>query len=366
MSFLDSAQELANKVSQEIKGKLARYQNQNFRDACMATCALVAMADGVLQDDERKKVIACIQNNEALSHFSATVLRDLFLGFCEQAKDDFTKVEVIKAIRKVKAEHDFADMVVKIGIIIAKSDKDFADVEKAVIKNIISELALNESDYDLGVANSAANTTATSVSQPAPVNQQAPTNLAPWVLGSSLKTLAKGERVALKQVAGADVGEVQAGLSFGNQGSSLTTAIHVYGPDKTLIEVVDIQNRNASNGAVVHKGNTRATSFLGDDEEISFTLAKLASQAVSLLFVIKNTSQGQTIKELNTAVLRLLETNASKRQLLHFTCNLQTKPQALVLARAYRHNNEWKFQAVGEEIPSQSSDTLQKVIASLA
>lgn len=362
MTFLDSAQELANKVTQEIKGKIARYQNQNFRDACMATCALVAMADGVLQDDERKKVIACIQNNEALSHFSATVLRDLFLGFCDQAKDDFTKVEVIKAIRKVKAEHDFADMVVKIGIIIAKSDKDFADVEKAVIKNIISELGLNDSDYDLGVASTAS----TSVSQPANVPQPAPTSMPPWVAGSSLKTLAKGERVALKQVAGADVSELIAGLSFAKQGSSCTAAVHVYGPDKTLIQVVDTQNRTAFNGAVVHKGNTRATSALGDDEEISFNLANLASQAVSLLFVIKNTSQGQTIKELNTAVLRLLETNASKRQLLHFTCNLQTKPQALVLARAYRHNNEWKFQAVGEEIPSQSSDTLQKVIASLA
>ena len=107
-------------------------------------------------------------------------------------------------------------------------------------------------------------------------------------------------------------------------------------------------------------------SALGDDEEIGINLANLPVQAMSLLFVIKNTSQGQAIKELNTAVLRLLETNASKRQLLHFTCNLQTKPQALVLARVYRHNNEWKFQAVGEEIPSQSSDSLQKVIASLA
>lgn len=359
MTFLDSAQDLANKVSQEIKGKVARYQNQNFRDACMATCALVAMADGILQDDERKKVIACIQNNEALSHFSATVLRDLFIGFCEQAKDDFTKVEVIKAIRKVKTENDFADMVVKIGIIIAKSDKEFADVEKAVIKTIISELGLNETDYDLG----GATTTTPNVSQPAPVIQPAATN---WVLGSSLKTLAKGERVSLKQVAGTEVSELQGGLSFANRGSSCTAAIHVYGPDKTLIEVVDIQNRNGSNGAVVHQGNTRATSALGDDEEISFNLAKLANQAVSLLFVIKNTSQGQTIKELNTAVLRLLETNASKRQLLHFSCNLQTKPQAFVLARVYRHNNEWKFQAVGEEIPSQSADSLQKVIASLA
>lgn len=357
MTFLDSAQDLANRVTQEIKGKVARYQNQNFRDACMATCALVAMADGVLQDDERKKVIACIQNNEALSHFSATVLRDLFLGFCEQAKDDFTKVEVIKAIRKVKAEQDFADMVVKIGIIIAKSDKDFADVEKAVIKNIISELGLNENDYDLGVANSAA-----IISQPAP----APANLVPWVLGSSLKTLAKGERVALKQVAGADVSELIAGLSFANQGSSCTAAVHVYGPDKTLIQVVDTQNRTAFNGAVVHVGNTRATSALGDDEEISFNLAAIANQAVSLLFVIKNSNQGQAIKELRTTVLRVVEQSASKRQLLHFAFDLQTKPQALVLTRAYKHNNEWKFQAIGEEIPSQSADSLQKVIASLA
>lgn len=357
MTFLDSAQDLAHKVSQEIKGKIARYQNQNFRDACMATCALVAMADGVLQDDERKKVIACIQNNEALKHFSATVLRDLFLGFCEQAKDDFTKVEVIKAIRKVKAEHDFADMVVKIGIIIAKSDKDFADVEKAVIKSIISELGLNESDYDLGATKQAA-----TVNQPSPP----PASLKPWLAGNSLKALAKGERVSLKQIAGTAVNEITAGLSFADQGPNCTTAIHIYGPDKALIEVVDSQSRTALNGAVVHKGNTRAISALGDDEEVSVNLANLPSQAMSLLFVIKSATPGQAIKELKSTVLRLIEQTVNPRQLLHFAFDLQTKPQALVLARAYKHNNEWKFQATGEEIPSQSADSLQKVIASLA
>ncbi len=356
MTFLDGVQVLAHNVSQEIKGKIARYQNQNFRDACMATCALVAMADGVLQDSERKKVIACIQNNDALSHFSATILRDLFLGFCDQAKDDFTKVEVIKAIRKVKAEHDFADMVVKIGIIIAKSDKDFADTEKAVIRSIISELGLNESDYDLGVSDQA-----TTVNQPAPP----PANLKPWLAGNSLKALAKGERVSLKQVAGTPVNEFIAGLSFANQGSACTAAIHIYGSDKALIEVVDVQNRTAFNGAVIHKGNTRATSALGDDEEISINLANIPGQAQSLLFVIKSATTGDAIKEVRSTV-RLMEQTVNPRQLLHFAFDLQTKPQALVLARAYKHNNEWKFQATGEEIPGQSADSLKRVIASLA
>lgn len=86
MTLLTGVTDLANRVRDEIQSNLGRYQNKKFRDACMGVSALVAMADGILQDEERKKVIACIRNTEALSFFDATELRDIFLGFVIRLK----------------------------------------------------------------------------------------------------------------------------------------------------------------------------------------------------------------------------------------------------------------------------------------
>ncbi len=215
---------LLRDVVTTVSEKAQQFQNQSFADACMANCALFSMADGVLQPEERTKVVACIQNIRDLHCFKATDLRDSFDAFCRQSADSFGRVEVIKAIRKVKDDPDQADMVIKIGLIIAKSKGDLAEVEKAVAREVIRELGLNESDYDLGSATSpphgrlafrlpseqsrtGRDTTPGSYPQtPAPTVAPAPAPTptpaqarTPRVQGTSLKEAKAGERVSFKQ-----------------------------------------------------------------------------------------------------------------------------------------------------------------------
>jgi tellurite resistance protein/stress response protein SCP2 len=367
--MLDTAQDLANRVAAEVKGNIARYKNADFRDACMATCAAVAMADGVLQDEERRKVIACIQNNEALQVFSAADLRDIFVKYCDLAKDEFTKVELFKAIRKVKKDVDLADMVVKIGIIIAKSDQNFAEDEKKVLREIISTLELNEDDYNL---------TGPTTSRPTPAPTPAPVTITPApqptpnlpakITGTSLKEVAKGERLTLSQIVGGPLNELLAGLSFEKTqpGIEFTTAVRFFNKDKQVLGEVNLQAKSAAGGGLTHKGNTRAVSALGDDEEVVINLANLAAQATSVLFVLTNAINGQIIKDLKSADIRLLELGGSNRQVLRFHLALSSKPLALVLARLYLHNGEWKFHAIGEEVQSQAADAASKVVTGFA
>jgi tellurite resistance protein TerB len=364
MAMMGNVQELAARVAEQMKGKLAQYQNQDFRDACMGVCALVAMADGVLSDSERRKVIACIERTEALRHFSAASLRDIFTNFCELAKDDFTKVDVFKAVRKVAGNADQADMVVKIALIIAKSDGDFAAIEKDVICHIIAVLGLNENDYDLSAA-----APATAPSKPAPQAApalSAPTQpLPPLVVGSCLKQMSKGERLSLDQVAAAQLSRLRVGIGFGgNDSGSLTVAVQLYNKDKQLLKTVDWQNQSALD-ALVHHGNTRVTSALGDDQEVSVTLGALASHATSALFVVTNRS-GTAINASSTTQIRIMEEAAPDRQLVRFAHSLQGKPVALIVGRLYLHSAQWKFQAIGEEVSSQPPEALQKLMATFA
>lgn len=365
MALMGNVQELAARVAEQMKGKLAQYQNQDFRDACMAVCALVAMADGVLSDSERRKVIACIERTEALSHFSAASLRDIFTNFCDLAKDDFARVDVYKAVRKVAGNADQADMVVKIALIIAKSDGDFAAIEKDVICQIIGVLGLDESAYDLSTVPTAAPSTP---APQAPAAVTAPTQPQPLpvvVVGNCLKQMSKGERLTLDQVAAAQLSRLRVGIGFaGNDSGRLTVAVQLYNKDKQLLKTVDWQNQSALD-ALVHHGNTRATSALGDDQEVSVTLGALASHATSALFVVTSRS-GTVINAPATTQIRLTEEAAPDRQLVRFAYSLQGKPAALIVGRLYRHNEQWKFQAIGEEISTQPPEALQKLMAAFA
>lgn len=112
----------------------------------MAVCALVTAADGKIEPAEKSKVAAFIQKNEMLQVFDAVELRDIFLKYCELASDEFARLELFSVVRKLKGT-DGAEMAVKVALIIANADGDFADCEKVVVKEICQTLGLSPETY---------------------------------------------------------------------------------------------------------------------------------------------------------------------------------------------------------------------------
>ncbi len=353
-----------------ISDKALQFQNQSFADACMAGCALVTMADGVMQSEERSKVVQCIRNVTDLHYFVATDLRDSFDAFCRQATEPFSRIDVIKAIGKVKSDADQADMVVKIGIIIAKANGEFEEVEKKVIREIIHTLGLNESDYDLDSAPVSATTSAPNPPvTPAPAATPppaatAPATRQPRVQGTSLKDVKPGERVSLKQITGSAPAKLVAGFGWEPDSALLSASALIFDMDKKLLQTVALGSASATAGGVAHNGNTAGTSKVGDDEEISINLAAVPGAANSIVFVIAP-SAGQVARAVKSAYVRLSDPDKNS-QLIRFDFSVQGEAAALVVARVYLNNGEWKFAAVGDAVRNGTADTIQTQIAAFA
>ncbi len=127
--------------------KIARFKNKTFSDAAMATCALMAAADGSVDAAERKKVVGLIGANELLQVFDAADLGKTFLAFCDKAGDEFARLDALSAVRKLKSDNAAADTCVRIAIIIANADGNFDEKEKAVVRELCTVLGLSAETY---------------------------------------------------------------------------------------------------------------------------------------------------------------------------------------------------------------------------
>lgn len=127
--------------------KLAQFNNATFKNAAMAMCALMAAADGSIEASEKKKIVGFIGQSEMLKVFNASELGKLFEENCTKAVDEFARLDLIKTVSKLKGKDIESDMAMKVAVIIAKADGNFAEKEKVVVGELCGALGLNPSTY---------------------------------------------------------------------------------------------------------------------------------------------------------------------------------------------------------------------------
>lgn len=138
-------------MQSQLVSKKNELQSGAFRDASMAMCALVAAADGSIDDSERAKVSGLITSNEALSNFPPESLRSTFETYCAKLTADYQlgKVELVQVVGKTKKKPAEARAVVQIGIIIGGADGNFDDQEKAVVRECCHAVGIDPSEFEL-------------------------------------------------------------------------------------------------------------------------------------------------------------------------------------------------------------------------
>lgn len=115
--------------------------------------------------------------------------------------------------------------------------------------------------------------------------------------------------------------------------------------------VVYYGNLSDPTGSVRHMGDNLTGEGEGDDEQIKIQLDRVPPNAHHLIFVV-NIYDCQRRKQdfglIQNAFIRVVN-GSSGQELLKFnlTDNYAGKT-ALVVGEVYRHNNEWKFAAIGE------------------
>ncbi len=119
----------------------------DFLEAVCAASALVATADGDLDDSELLAAVAAVKSNAALSGaFDARAIETTMDKMCSRAVGRVGKAGLFKEIEDIKADHDMSETVLLVALDVADSG-GISDDEKAVLAKIASTVELDLAKY---------------------------------------------------------------------------------------------------------------------------------------------------------------------------------------------------------------------------
>jgi len=148
--FKDFLQKIKDK-SQEMKTEAMKFKNKDFMNAVAASCAMVARADGSIDDKEKLEMAKFIESYDALKVFKTIDVIRAFNDFVEQYQfsDAIGEAKAMEAVGKFRGKEQQARLIVRICIAIGASDGDFDDGEKQVVRKVCHELQLNAAEFEL-------------------------------------------------------------------------------------------------------------------------------------------------------------------------------------------------------------------------
>ena len=110
-------------------------------------------------------------------------------------------------------------------------------------------------------------------------------------------------------------------------------------------------NLKHPSGAVEHLGDNRTGEGDGDDEAVTIEFEKVPDyiQKIAVTVTIYDASaRGQNFGQVQNAFVRLVDKQTGS-ELLRFDLGEDYSTEtAIVFAEIYRHNGEWKFNAIGQ------------------
>jgi tellurium resistance protein TerD len=107
----------------------------------------------------------------------------------------------------------------------------------------------------------------------------------------------------------------------------------------------------SADGSVEHTGDNRTGAGDGDDEQIKIDLARVPSdvQKVAITCTIDQAdARQQNFGQVANAFVRLVN-EANNQEIVRYDLGEDFSTEtAVIFGEVYRHNNEWKFRAVGQ------------------
>ena len=171
-------------------------------------------------------------------------------------------------------------------------------------------------------------------------------------------TLSKGQKIdltksnpGLKKVIiglGWDTNKYSGGGEF-----DLDTSLFLVGTNGKVNNDKDFifyNNPIGRNNAVIHKGDNRTGVGEGDDEQIFIEFDKVPTDVDKINVTItihEALEKHQNFGQVSNAYVRVID-NDTEKELLRYDLGEDFSIEtALVVCELYRHNGEWKFNAVG-------------------
>lgn len=173
-------------------------------------------------------------------------------------------------------------------------------------------------------------------------------------------SLIKGQKISLDKESGHSLNKVFMGLGWdavkkggflgrlmGGGDIDLDASCVLFSADKQPLDVVYFGQLKSKDGSIRHSGDNLTGDGEGDDEIIYVTLADIPAEVNYLVFTV-NSYRGQNFNEVANAYCRLVDDR--KAEIARYTISGGGDYTAMIMAKLYRHNGEWKMQAVGESM----------------
>lgn len=125
------------------------------------------------------------------------------------------------------------------------------------------------------------------------------------------------------------------------------------GEDGIKAGLVYFANLRHSSGAIIHQGDNLTGGGDGDDEQIFVDLKNIPSNICKLVFVVNiydAESRKQHFGMIKNAFIRLVDTD-KRSEICRFNLSDNYEGMTgLIVGEIYRHNGQWKFNAVGQPV----------------
>ena len=144
MSGLISAIEtLLTKHQQKIRSR-------QFLEAAMGASAMLALADGEISFAELMARDYALDHIKELQIFDSNEASELFRTYAENINIDPErgKAKVLAAITQLSGDAELAALLMRICVVIGKSDRDFSQQEREVINTFCDVLGLEQDGYE--------------------------------------------------------------------------------------------------------------------------------------------------------------------------------------------------------------------------
>jgi tellurium resistance protein TerZ len=187
--------------------------------------------------------------------------------------------------------------------------------------------------------------------------------------------LQKGQKISLEKEAGSSLTRIVMGLGWdsaktrhggflggifggggGDESVDLDASCLLFDEQSNLLDVVWFRQLHSRDGSVQHSGDNRTGVGEGDDERIAVDLTKIPANVKSLVFTVNNYT-GQDFSRVRNAFCRIVNW-ANNGEIARYDLSCQGTHTAMIMAKIYRHNNEWKMHAIGETGRGQTFDQL--------
>ncbi|NHV25841.1 TerD family protein [Burkholderia sp. D-99] len=171
-------------------------------------------------------------------------------------------------------------------------------------------------------------------------------------------SLSKGGNVSLSKEA-PGLSEVVVGLGWDPRVTDgtefdLDASIFITGENGKVLSdasFVFYNNKKSADGSVEHLGDNRSGQGDGDDEQVNVKLTGLMADVKKLVFAVTihdAEARKQSFGQVSNAYIRVLN-KADGKEIARYDLSEDASTEtAMIFGELYRHNDEFKFKAIGQ------------------